>query len=56
MAKQAYSKSNLVVGYALCSSLLAIINKYAITKLSYPALLIIGEGPELLATGARKKA
>ncbi|KAJ8750434.1 hypothetical protein K2173_015573 [Erythroxylum novogranatense] len=31
--------SSLVVGYALCSSLLAVINKYAITKFSYPALL-----------------
>ncbi|XP_066352397.1 GDP-fucose transporter 1-like [Miscanthus floridulus] len=39
MAKQAYSTSSLVVGYALCSSLLAIINKYAITKFSYPGLL-----------------
>nr|ACG32742.1 hypothetical protein [Zea mays] len=39
MAKQAYATSSLVVGYALCSSLLAIINKYAITKFSYPGLL-----------------
>uniref|UniRef100_A0A2P2IRT2 GDP-mannose transporter GONST4 n=1 Tax=Rhizophora mucronata TaxID=61149 RepID=A0A2P2IRT2_RHIMU len=31
--------SSLVVGYALCSSLLAVINKYAITKFTYPALL-----------------
>ena len=31
--------SSLVIGYALCSSLLAIINKYAITKFSYPGLL-----------------
>ncbi|CAM0907285.1 unnamed protein product [Alopecurus aequalis] len=39
MAKQPYATSSLVVGYALCSSLLAIINKYAITKFSYPGLL-----------------
>lgn len=39
MAKQAYATSSLVIGYALCSSLLAIINKYAITKFSYPGLL-----------------
>jgi hypothetical protein len=39
MAKQAYATSSLVLGYALCSSLLAIINKYAITKFSYPGLL-----------------
>ncbi|CAK7334826.1 unnamed protein product [Dovyalis caffra] len=31
--------SSLVVGYALCSSLLAVINKYAITKFNYPGLL-----------------
>lgn len=29
----------LVAGYALCSSLLAVINKYAITYFPYPALL-----------------
>lgn len=39
MAKQSYATSSLVIGYALCSSLLAIINKYAITKFSYPGLL-----------------
>ncbi|KAL5232042.1 hypothetical protein ABZP36_030818 [Zizania latifolia] len=39
MAQQAYGTSSLVIGYALCSSLLAIINKYAITKFSYPGLL-----------------
>jgi len=39
MAKQGYATSSLVIGYALCSSLLAIINKYAITKFSYPGLL-----------------
>ncbi|KAK3133079.1 hypothetical protein QOZ80_6AG0531870 [Eleusine coracana subsp. coracana] len=37
MAK--YATSSLVIGYALCSSLLAIINKYAVTKFSYPGLL-----------------
>uniref|UniRef100_A0A0E0LZP9 Sugar phosphate transporter domain-containing protein n=1 Tax=Oryza punctata TaxID=4537 RepID=A0A0E0LZP9_ORYPU len=39
MAKQYYTTSSLVIGYALCSSLLAIINKYAVTKFGYPALL-----------------
>ncbi|KAF7099736.1 hypothetical protein CFC21_101335 [Triticum aestivum] len=39
MAKPAYATSSLILGYALCSSLLAIINKYAITKFSYPGLL-----------------
>uniref|UniRef100_A0A0E0B183 Uncharacterized protein n=1 Tax=Oryza glumipatula TaxID=40148 RepID=A0A0E0B183_9ORYZ len=39
MAKQYYATSSLVIGYALCSSLLAIINKYAVTKFGYPALL-----------------
>ncbi|XP_024356955.1 GDP-fucose transporter 1 [Physcomitrium patens] len=29
----------VVVGYAICSSLLAVINKYAITYFPYPALL-----------------
>ncbi|CAN0879704.1 Calcium-dependent protein kinase 13 [Linum grandiflorum] len=31
--------SSVVLGYALCSSLLAVINKYAITKFNYPGLL-----------------
>ncbi|CAL1359358.1 unnamed protein product [Linum trigynum] len=31
--------SSVVVGYALCSSLLAVINKFAITKFNYPGLL-----------------
>ncbi|KAE8775194.1 GDP-mannose transporter GONST4 [Hordeum vulgare] len=39
MAKQHYATSSLVIGYALCSSLLAIINKYAVTKFNYPGLL-----------------
>ncbi|KAI5440585.1 hypothetical protein KIW84_010171 [Lathyrus oleraceus] len=34
-----YATSGLVIGYALCSSLLAIINKYAITQFNYPGLL-----------------
>ncbi|CAA6671725.1 unnamed protein product [Spirodela intermedia] len=38
-SKQYYATSSLVVGYALCSSLLAIINKYAITKFNFPGLL-----------------
>lgn len=40
-SKQHYTSTTtfLVVGYALCSSLLAIINKYAITKFNYPGLL-----------------
>eukprot|EP00250_Pteridium_aquilinum_P004567 c14772_g1_i1 orf=344-1384(-) len=33
------SVASLVLGYALCSSLLAVINKYAITKFMYPGLL-----------------
>ncbi|KAJ4708346.1 GDP-mannose transporter like [Melia azedarach] len=37
--KPYYTTSGLVVGYALCSSLLAVINKYAITKFNYPGLL-----------------
>ncbi|KAG0466993.1 hypothetical protein HPP92_018573 [Vanilla planifolia] len=37
--KQYYATGSLVVGYALCSSLLAIINKFAITKFNYPGLL-----------------
>ncbi|KAJ4963257.1 hypothetical protein NE237_023196 [Protea cynaroides] len=36
---QYYATSSLVVGYALCSSLLAVINKFAITKFNYPGLL-----------------
>ncbi|KAK1282293.1 GDP-mannose transporter GONST4 [Acorus calamus] len=39
VTKQYYATSSLVVGYALCSSLLAIINKYAITEFNYPGLL-----------------
>ncbi|GAB4828329.1 GDP-fucose transporter 1 [Ancistrocladus abbreviatus] len=38
-SRQSYATSSLVVGYALCSSLLAVINKYAITKFNYPGLL-----------------
>ncbi|KAL5975243.1 GDP-fucose transporter 1 [Asimina triloba] len=38
-SKQYYTTSSLVVGYALCSSLLAVINKFAITQFSYPGLL-----------------
>ncbi|RWW66661.1 hypothetical protein BHE74_00025946 [Ensete ventricosum] len=38
-SKQHFTTAGLVVGYSLCSSLLAIINKYAITKFSYPGLL-----------------
>ncbi|CAH8370531.1 unnamed protein product [Eruca vesicaria subsp. sativa] len=34
-----YATSSLVIGYALCSSLLAVINKFAITYFNYPALL-----------------
>lgn len=37
--KQYYATSSLVLGYALCSSLLAVINKIAITKFNYPGLL-----------------
>lgn len=37
--KQYYATSSLVVGYALCSSLLAVINKFAITKFNFPGLL-----------------
>lgn len=39
LEKQYYATSSLVVGYALCSSLLAVINKFAITKFNYPGLL-----------------
>ncbi|KAL2929409.1 GDP-fucose transporter 1 [Bienertia sinuspersici] len=38
-AKQVYATSSLVIGYALCSSLLAVINKFAITHFNYPGLL-----------------
>ncbi|XP_059635013.1 GDP-fucose transporter 1-like [Cornus florida] len=38
-SKQVYATSSLVIGYALCSSLLAVINKFAITKFNYPGLL-----------------
>ncbi|OIW18561.1 hypothetical protein TanjilG_13313 [Lupinus angustifolius] len=38
-SKQQYTTPGLVIGYALCSSLLAIINKYAITQFNYPGLL-----------------
>lgn len=38
-SKQYYATSSLVLGYALCSSLLAVINKFAITKFNYPGLL-----------------
>ncbi|KAK8707096.1 hypothetical protein V6N13_058161 [Hibiscus sabdariffa] len=34
-----YATSSLAVDYALCSSLLAVINKFAITKFNYPGLL-----------------
>lgn len=37
--KQQYATSSLVIGYALCSSLLAVINKFAITYFNYPGLL-----------------
>ncbi|XP_071717208.1 GDP-fucose transporter 1-like [Rutidosis leptorrhynchoides] len=39
VAKQHYATSSLVIGYALCSSLLSVINKFAITKFNYPGLL-----------------
>ncbi|KAM1072488.1 hypothetical protein FF1_017746 [Malus domestica] len=38
-AKPYFATSSLVIGYALCSSLLAVINKFAITKFNYPGLL-----------------
>ncbi|KAK6119028.1 hypothetical protein DH2020_047235 [Rehmannia glutinosa] len=38
-SKQYYATSSLVIGYALCSSLLAVINKFAITNFNYPGLL-----------------
>lgn len=37
--KPYFATTGLVVGYALSSSLLAVINKYAITKFNYPGLL-----------------
>ncbi|XP_043696104.1 GDP-fucose transporter 1-like [Telopea speciosissima] len=39
VSKQYYTTSSLVIGYALCSSLLAVINKYAITEFNFPGLL-----------------
>ncbi|KAG9459583.1 hypothetical protein H6P81_004091 [Aristolochia fimbriata] len=39
LSKQHYATSSLVIGYALCSSLLAVINKYAITQFNFPGLL-----------------
>ncbi|CAM6087380.1 unnamed protein product [Calypogeia fissa] len=43
MALKGYMKNNatvlVVLGYALCSSLLAVINKYAITDFPYPGFL-----------------
>ncbi|XP_068645494.1 GDP-fucose transporter 1 [Aristolochia californica] len=39
LSKQYYATSSLVIGYALCSSLLAVINKYAITQFNFPGLL-----------------
>ncbi|CAI9768929.1 unnamed protein product [Fraxinus pennsylvanica] len=38
-SKQYYATSSLLVGYALCSSLLAVINKFAITKFNSLGLL-----------------
>lgn len=38
-SNQYYTTTSLVLGYALCSSLLAVINKFAITKFNYPGLL-----------------
>ncbi|XP_039123715.1 GDP-fucose transporter 1-like [Dioscorea cayenensis subsp. rotundata] len=38
-SKQYYATSSLVLGYAMCSSLLAVINKFAITKFNFPGLL-----------------
>jgi GDP-mannose transporter len=34
-----YGTVTVVVGYAICSSLLAVINKYAITYFPFPGLL-----------------
>ncbi|KAK4753946.1 hypothetical protein SAY87_002050 [Trapa incisa] len=39
MSSIQFTTSGLVVGYALSSSLLAVINKYAITLFNYPGLL-----------------
>eukprot|EP00252_Welwitschia_mirabilis_P021508 TRINITY_DN5534_c0_g2_i1.p1 TRINITY_DN5534_c0_g2~~TRINITY_DN5534_c0_g2_i1.p1 ORF type:complete len:346 (+),score=37.49 TRINITY_DN5534_c0_g2_i1:254-1291(+) len=39
ITKQYYATATLIIGYALCSSLLAVINKYAITQFNYPGLL-----------------
>ncbi|KAB2618702.1 GDP-mannose transporter GONST4 [Pyrus ussuriensis x Pyrus communis] len=39
-AKPYFATSSLVIGYALCSSLLAVINKFAITKFNYPGLYL----------------
>lgn len=39
MSSVRFTTSGLVVGYALSSSLLAVINKYAITLFNYPGLL-----------------
>eukprot|EP00249_Psilotum_nudum_P011711 c23340_g3_i1 orf=239-1276(+) len=39
MDSKVYAVAPVVVGYALCSSLLAVINKYAITQFNYPGLL-----------------
>ncbi|XP_075501966.1 GDP-fucose transporter 1-like isoform X3 [Primulina tabacum] len=38
-SKPYYATSSLVIGYALCSSLLAVINKFAVAKFNYPGLL-----------------
>ncbi|CAI9100231.1 OLC1v1037182C1 [Oldenlandia corymbosa var. corymbosa] len=38
-SRRVYATSSLVLGYAVCSSLLAVINKFAITKFNYPGLL-----------------
>ncbi|KAJ6802127.1 uncharacterized protein M6B38_193680 [Iris pallida] len=39
LEKQHYTTTSLIVGYALCSSLLAVINKLAVTVFNYPGLL-----------------
>lgn len=39
IAGVSYATATVVIGYALCSSLLAVINKYAVTYFPYPALL-----------------
>ncbi|XP_073272974.1 GDP-fucose transporter 1-like isoform X2 [Primulina huaijiensis] len=38
-SKPYYATSSLVIGYALCSSLLAVINKFSVAKFNYPGLL-----------------